>query len=144
MTYAISSSDRDEVRRFTNDPTHMASQIVVLRGSLGTLDTATGLVGGLSGAETVYSGKARIRPLSQPTPVSLGGGEIAQRDTVISIPIDAPVPHRDDLIRVVSDDDVDLDTRIFRVLGADGGGIFGDARRVGCSGWYQNRYWGRA
>lgn len=121
----------------------MTCQIQVLRGSLGTLDPTTGLVGGLTGASTVYSGPARIRTVSGGSTINLGGGEIAVRDTIISIPMSAAVPRRDDLISVVSgDDDTDLDTRIFRVLGADGGGLFGDARRMSCAGWYQSRYWG--
>lgn len=141
--YAITSDfARASVRLRTT--MGMTAMIQVLRGTLGTLDPDTGLVGGLQDSQTVYRGLARIRTVGQPAPVSIGGGEIAMRDTIISIPMTAPkVPHRDDLVRVLSDTpaDTDLNTRIFRVLGADGGGMFGDARRISCSGWYQSRYW---
>lgn len=122
----------------------MLSTITVLRGNLGTLNPTTGMVGGLTGATTVYAGKARIRTVSGAGVINVGGGEIDQRSTVISIPISSPVPHRDDLVLIGEDDeaDPDLDTRIFRVMEVDGGSYFGDARRLSCTGWLSSRYWG--
>lgn len=134
---------RQQVRNFTEG--NMRASIEILRGSLGTLDPVTGLVGGLSGSERVYRGKARIRTVNGTGTASIGGGEINTRSTTISIPITVNAQiHADDLVRVLQDDesDVTLDTRIFRVMDVDGGGFFGDARRMSCVGWYESRYWG--
>jgi hypothetical protein len=139
----VSQFARDSVRRRT--AASMTAIIEILRGSLSTLDPATGLVGGMTDVSRVYRGPARIRSVTNGGTVDLGGGQIATRDTIVSIPMTSPkMPHRDDLIRVLNDlpADADLNTRIFRVLDADGGGLFGDARRMGCSGWLQSRYWG--
>lgn len=127
----------------------MTSTIQVLRGQLGTLDPATGTVGGLAGAEVVYGGSsggpARIRTLRSGV-VSVGPGVQVVRRALISIPISAVrEPHADDLVLVLSADaDADdLNTRVFRVTGVDAGGLFGDARRMEVEGWYSSRYWGQ-
>jgi hypothetical protein len=121
----------------------MVCQITILRGKLGLLDPSTGKVSGLTDAVTVYEGKARVRAIANGQSVDLGGGEIVIRDTTISIPIGSGMPFRDDLVTVTDGGpDFDLSTRIFRVLGASGGGLFGDARRMSASGWLQSRYWG--
>lgn len=122
----------------------MVATITILRGNLGTLNVTTGEVGGLASATTIYAGKARIRNVNGTGVINVGDGEIDQRSTVISIPIDSPVPFRDDLVRIDNDGntDTDLDSRIFRVLDVDGGGMFGDARRMTCTSWHESRYWG--
>lgn len=127
----------------------MNSQITVLRGSLGALNPTTGLVGGLSGALTIYAGMARIRTVSGSGVLSTGGGTIDTRQTIISIPMVAAIPYRDDIVTVseVNQDpdgsqaDTDLITRAWRVLDVDGGGYFGDARRMTCTQFFDSRYW---
>lgn len=141
MTYP-SSLTRAAVRRRVEQA--MGSIILISRGTLGELDPVTLLVGGITAANTIYDGPARIRTVNGADTVSLGGGEIAVRNTIISIPMSVTaVPRRDDLVQVISDSgsDADLDSRVFRVLDVDGGGFFGDARRLGCAGWYQSRWW---
>ncbi len=122
----------------------MLATITILRGALGTLNPTTGLVGGLASAVTVYTGKARIRSVTGSGVIDVGGGEIDQRSTVISIPIAATAPRRDDLVVIGQDDaaDAELDTRIFRVMEVDGGGYFGECTHLNCTGWYSNRLWG--
>lgn len=121
----------------------MVCQVTILRGKLGVLDPATGRVSGMTDAVTIYSGMARVRAIANGTPVDLGGGEIVLRDTTISIPMNSGMPFRDDLVQVTDGGpDYDLTTRIFRVLGASGGGYVGDARRMSASGWFQSNYWG--
>ena len=138
---------RRKVREYAEG--NMNAQITILRGALTALDPATGLVGGLAGATTVYTGKARIHTVSSSGNQQVEGGPIAKRDAVISIPIDSPVPFVDDLITVqkanldsdATEADVDLDTRVFRIIGVDGGTYFGDARRMDCSQLYSSRDW---
>lgn len=127
----------------------MNAQITVLRGPISTLDSVTGIVSGLVGADPIYTGKARIHPVTSAGVDNSGGGPVARRRAVISIPIDSPVPHRDDLITVqatnrdsdASEADADLDTRVFRVTDVDGGSYFGDARRLTCDQVFDSRYW---
>lgn len=126
----------------------MNSAITIRRGNLGTLNTTTGLVGGLTASNVIYKGKARIRLIAPggqvPSP-----DPIALRQTLISIPMTSPVPHRDDLVIVSSTNrdsdateaDTNLDSRAFRVLDVDGGGYFGDARRMTCCSWFPSRTW---
>lgn len=126
----------------------MNSAITVRRGPLGTLNTTTGLVGGLSTTTLVYSGKARVR-LVAPGGSTPGPDPIVLRQTIISIPINSPVPHKDDLVLVSATNldtdgteaDVNLDARAFRVQEVDGGGYFGDARRMTCTSWFPSRTW---
>lgn len=143
MSYVLPSTmARAAVRRRIEGA--MSYRILISRGTLGQLDETTGLVGGITDANTVYRGPARIREVTGSGVVDLGGGEIAQRSAIISIPISSPnIPVRDDLVQVIDDGDADrtLDTRVFRVLEVDGGGLFGDARRMTCSGWFQSRWW---
>lgn len=145
MFSLVSTFQRQMVRDYTEG--NMTSLIQILRGSLGAFDPATGRVGGLTSTSNVYGGtdgaKARIRTVGGAGVVSVGAGEIDTRQVIISIPMTATIPHRDDVVRVVSDGaDTDLNTRIFRVLDVDGGSFFGDARRLTCVGWFSSRYWG--
>ncbi len=58
----------------------------MLRGDLGVLDEDTGLVGGIRNTKVIDEGTARVKTVS-PSTLNLGEGVIAQRSTVISIPI---------------------------------------------------------
>lgn len=95
---------------------------------------------------TVYRGKARIRTVGDGGVISVGGAEIVTRRCTVSIPIETAVlPHRDDILQVLDDSaaDQDLTTDSLRILGVDGGGLFGDARRMSAIGWYPSTYWGK-
>lgn len=122
----------------------MTATITITRGQLGVFDATTGRVGGLQSGTTIYSGKARIHTVSGEGSISIGEGQIDQRQAIISIPWDAsPVPARDDLI-VVSDDgnlDADMVSRSLRVVEVEGGSLFFDARRLSCVSWYPSRHW---
>ena len=141
MAITVSALSRSLVRRRVE--AQMSAQIRVLRGELGSLDPATGQVGGITGATTVYAGKARIRTVAAAGVLAVGEGSIDTRQALVSIPITAAVPRRDDLIAVAANGAADpsLDTRIFRVTEVDAGGLFGDARRMTAVGWYESRYW---
>jgi hypothetical protein len=137
----ISALAQRLVRRRVED--QMSAQITILRGDLGAFDPATGKVGGLANAQTVYRGKARIRTVDGAGVITLGEGTIDTRQTVISIPISAAMPHRDDLA-VVEDDaaaDPDLTSRVFRITEVEGGSLLGDARRCYAVGWFPSRQW---
>jgi hypothetical protein len=121
----------------------MLSTVLIQRGDLGETDPLTGVVGGIVNPTTIYSGKARVYPVSGAA-VSIGDGMIDMRTTTISIPMSAPVPKRDDIVTITSDDlsDQDLDSRTFRITEVDGGGYIGAARRLTCTSFYPSRYWG--
>jgi uncharacterized protein DUF6093 len=147
MFGAPSAMSRRLVRRYAE--AHMNAQITILRGVLTALDPATGLVAGLTGAATVYQGKARIHEVSGGGSTDNSDAPDSTRTAVISIPIGAPIPHTDDLITVqgtnvdsdASESDADLDTRAWRITGVDGGTFFGDARRMSCTQTFNSRYW---
>lgn len=122
----------------------MGATVTILRGALGTLNPANGVVYGITGAQTIYSGKARIHTVTGEGSISLAAGQIDQRQTVVSIPWNAsPVPQRDDIVLVGTDDlaDPDLASKALRVVEVSGGSAFGDARRLSCTAWGDSRYW---
>ncbi len=141
MSGAPSALAQDLVR--ARAQAQMTSRVTILRGALGTLDPATGRVGGITGARLIYTGIARIHPTSPAGVIAAGDGTIANRQSIISIPFAAAVPHRDDLLRVDDDGDPDLDTRIFRITDVDSGGAFNACRRLYCTSWHESRYWGQ-
>jgi hypothetical protein len=120
-----------------------ASQLQILRGNLGVLDPLTGYVGGLEDAQTVYDGPGRVRVLAG-MPVAVGPGQQAVRRVTVSVPI-AVSPRVDDLVKITATDaaDQNLTSRILRVVEVDGGGLFGDARRMTTESWFESRYWGQ-
>jgi hypothetical protein len=122
----------------------MTASIMILRGDLGVLNPTTGKVSGLENSIEVYKGAARIRTINGGTSPDGVGGYVVIRNTIVSIPMPSAVPHADDLVLVIADDnaDPDTDTRIFRVKEVEGGSLFGDARRMTCEGWHDSRYWG--
>jgi hypothetical protein len=121
----------------------MTAQIKILRGDLGAFDPTTGEVGGLANVQTIYQGMARIRTVDGAGVITLGEGTIDTRQTVISIPITAAMPHRDDLAQVLDDAsaDTDLTNRLFRITEVEGGSLLGDARRCYAVGWFPSRNW---
>lgn len=112
----------------------------VVRGELGGLDRATGLVSGLRGAQVVYEGQMRVASVSESL-TSRGGGEGAQRNTTVSIPFDAQVPQIDDVVIVATDNDPSVARMVLRVVAVDGGGYFNAARRLTCTGFGKSRTW---
>lgn len=119
----------------------MVSTIKIQRGDIGDLDPVTLQVGGIKNPTTVYQGKARIHPLVGNGAIALGEGQIEMRSTTITIPISATVPHRDDLVTDLTDDDVDLPNRTFRVTDVEVGGFFNAYRTLTCTSWADDRWW---
>lgn len=119
----------------------MISTVTIKRGNLGTLDPVTLKVGGLSSASTIYMGKAHIHNVNGAGVITVGQEQVDTRTVAISIPISAPMPHRDDLVTVNSDSDLDLPNRTFRVLEVQVGGLLGSAHVMTCQGWFESRYW---
>jgi len=120
----------------------MLQRIRILRGARGALDPATGRVGGLTGATVIYSGKARIWTVRGAGVLTVGEDQIPVRETRISIPIDSPMPRRDDLVQVLDDSvaDPDLTGRVLRITDVDGGSFFGDARRMSAVAVAESRH----
>lgn len=137
----LSNRAREAVRRRIEMA--MTATGIIQRGDLGALDPVTMEVGGLANVQTVYSGKMRVRLLTGAGVITSGEQTIDTRTTQITIPIGAPVPHRDDLVTVTdySSSDSDVNNRLFRVMEVEGGGIFGYGRVMTCVSWYESRYW---
>jgi hypothetical protein len=131
---------RAHVRAYAES--NMGGHVTISRGGRGTLDKTTGLVSGMSGATTVYDGIARLHPVSGQGSISVGQGEIDTRSVTVSIPWSAGLPQRDDLILFVDGGaDQTMNGRAGRVVEVDGGGYFGDARRMQCVVWGTSEYW---
>lgn len=117
------------------------SEVQILRGDAGVLDPASGHVGGMANARTLYQGPARIGALTAGAPITLGDTEVATRQASISIPITAATPHLDDLVKVLDcPADPDMAGRVFRIDSVEGAG-FGAERRLGCTGLFESRQW---
>lgn len=141
MTGTISAFARAAVRKRVE--AQMTATVQILRGQLGAMDPTTLKVGGLQNSTVIYEGNARIHTLSGEGSLSLGDGQIDQRQVVISIPWDAPIPQRDDVVIIGNDDEADttVDGLALRIVEVAGGTLFGDARRLSCVAWGPSRYW---
>lgn len=138
----VSDFARALVRERTES--YQDTTVLILRGKTGQLDRATGLFSGMSDPVTIYSGKAHIRAVNGNRTIQIGGDEVVQRDTIVTIPIDAVMPQVDDLviIGVDSPSDVTTSNLSMRVTGVDAGGRFADGRRLSCVGFGKSRGWG--
>lgn len=120
---------------------NMVSTIQILRGDLGTLNLSTLEVSGITNQTTIYSGKAHIHNVNGSGAPVLGEMPIDQRTVQITYPASSPMAHRDDLVKVVNDDDPDLPNRIFRVMDVGSGGMLSSWHVLTCQGWFEDRYW---
>jgi hypothetical protein len=131
---------RAHVRAYTES--NMDGQVIVRRGGRGALDTTTGVVSGMAGATEVYNGKARLHLVAGQGAISIGPGQFDQRAVTISIPWASPLPQQDDVVEVVSGGaDQTMNGVALRVIEVEGGGLFGDARRMQCVAWGYSEYW---
>jgi len=142
----------NQVRSYTEG--NMDGLVTILRGKPGTLDKTTGRITGMSGSVQVYGdpvpdgtigtigAKARVHLVSGEGSVSLGPGTINMRQTVVSIPWNAPDTQRDDLVIIRSGGaDQSLNGAALRVVEVSGGGLFGEARRLSCTLWGKSANW---
>jgi hypothetical protein len=120
----------------------MTAQIKLLRGAPGSFDQTTGIATGMVNATTVYEGKARVRGLVGGV-VNIGEDQTDIRQSIISIPISAPIPHVYDVVLVLDDTaaDTDLTGRLLQVTDVEGGSLFGDARRMYARSFFDSGYW---
>jgi hypothetical protein len=89
--------------------------------------------------------KARVHTVTGQGSISNGAGDIDVRQVQVSIPWAAQPPHRDDLVLVRSGgQDASLVGSVLRVVEVEGGGAFGDARRLSCTLWGRSEYWSGA
>lgn len=136
----VSQAQIDRVRRYTEG--NMDGLVTILRGGKGVLDKTTGKISGLSNAVQIYDGKARVHLVSGQGSLQLGPGTINLRQTTVSIPWDAPIPQRDDIVQIrdAGQDDT-MTGAALRVVEVAGGGLFGDARRLSCTLWGKSSQW---
>lgn len=137
----ITDEDRALVREYTEG--NMDSAVLVQRGSTGpgVMDPVTLEVSGFVSPETVYTGIARIPPVSPSGTVSVGEGQVSVRQVTISIPHDADQVHTDDIVGILATQDQDLVHTTWRVIGVEGGGAFMAYRHLTCTAWYPSTYW---
>lgn len=137
---ALLEDARRHVRAYAES--NMDGHVTISRGGRGVLDKATGRVSGMSGATTVYDGIARLHTVSGQGSISVGQGEVDTRSVTVSIPWSADLPQRDDVVLFVDGGaDQTMNGRAGRVVEVDGGGYFGDARRMQCVVWGTSEYW---
>ena len=107
----------------------MTSQVVVTRPGTPTFDPDTGLTTAHEGSE-VWTGPARIYSTTGGLSIQ-GDGIVSLGQTTIAIPQDAPLPHVDDLVDVVSSpDDSAMVGRRYRVIDVSEGGIISPTRNL--------------
>jgi hypothetical protein len=115
--------------------------IILSRHKDGYLDTGSGTYTAQSG-EIIYEGIARIWDSNTGAIINVGEADLSTTVTYCSIPFDSPIPHNDDLVRVITaPGDIALVTRGFRVMGLDGGGLARATRRMQISALAENRSW---
>lgn len=92
----------------------MVDTLLIRRGSSSEHDDTTLREEYLPG-DTVYQGKGRVRPTSGPREMAISEGVISMRDADFDIPVDAPLPRRDDEVNVVASADSALEGTWFRI-----------------------------
>lgn len=113
---------------------------VNLSGAPGATPTGFSTPGDQATADT--GGKARIHKVTGQGSISNGPGEYDMRQLIVSIPWAAALPRQDDIV-LIRDGGVDttLNGSVLRIVEIEGGGAFGDARRLSCTLQGQSEYW---
>lgn len=139
MVGVISDTARDRVRaKCARD---QIDAIVVQRGGPGVFNPTTGETTGMSNPVAVYTGQARFTPANPAGDVSVGDGEIPQRQASVQVLLDSTVFAINDLVTVTAQQDPTLVGSTWRVTGVDGGGSWGVLRTLALVGWYPSNEW---
>jgi len=139
MTGPITAEIQADVRAYAE--ANMVDAVLITRPSgPPVLNQSTGILAPAS-ATTIYSGKARVHPVSPSGVVGTGEGNIAQRQVTITIPQAAPDAEVDDLVEITAQLDSALVGSYWRVLGASTGGAFAAFASYECSAWDKSSYW---
>lgn len=118
----------------------MTSRVTIYRNSNPSFDSSSGVYTAHKGTQ-VYTGKARIYGVDGAGVTQVGEGDFVNRQTYITIPGDAKVPHVDDVVVITHSVDTDLVGRAWRVIAVDGGSILMHSRRLTVTGVMENRDW---
>lgn len=89
----------------------------------------------------VYEGKARVYAVSGPMTMNLGEEPQYFSSTYVSIPLEAALPHVDDVVEVLNHGDWTMRGRRFRVMDVEGGGQYPAVRRMQCTGIQNSKQW---
>ena len=92
----------------------MVDELIIRRGSSSEHNDDT-LRETYQEGDVVYQGKGRVRPTRGPREQAVSEGVIVMRDADFDIPIDAPLPRRDDEVYVSSSADSALEGMWFRI-----------------------------
>lgn len=135
----VSQRSREYVRNRVQE--HMDGWVSIYRWADVEFDENTGIIS--YGTRTpYYQGKARIWQVNDGDVVVAGEANITTLMTNISIPWDATVPHKDDIVIVDRNiPDPSIIGFQFRVMFIDAGGYIGGARRMRCVSFSESASW---
>ena len=137
----VSDYARRYVRERAQD--HMAATITLYRhADTINFDELTGIAEIPLGSTVVYAGKARVWTSNSGGAIVVGEAEIATISTNVSIPLDAPMPKKDDIVVVDTNphDAVTVGTA-YRVMSINGGGLIGSVRQMSCTAFTDSSFW---
>lgn len=127
---AILAKAQEVAQRFAEG--NMISTVDVTRPADPVFDSTTGLLSEAS--SEVYSGKARITPITGPIEQSTGDIPTFFQSCYVSVPLGAPVPRVDDVVTITAHLDPAAVGRAFRVTDVASGGEIPVVRRLACTG----------
>lgn len=137
--FTVTQRMREYVRKRAQD--HMNSTISLYRYGSINFDDITGTVT-VPDRDPIYSGKARVWQLNEGQVLVSGDADIATASTNISIPFDAALPKRDDIVVIrTCVQDPSIAGMAFRVMAVDGGGMIGAVRRMQCVALVDSGQW---
>lgn len=110
----------------------MQDTVVITRPAIPTFDDTTGLMQAHKLTD-VYQGPARVYPGRGPSPVALGDTIVTFQTIMVAIPFSAPIPHRDDLVRVTVSIDPGLVGKTLRIIDVTVGGQIVASRTMTCT-----------
>lgn len=119
----------------------MLDTVKVIRTSNPTYDTTT-LVASVGTLTTVYQGPGRVAEAAGNGIIQVGDEIMDTRLVTVYLPYNVPIPQRDDIVLVVTDQsDTDMTARALKVLDVNGGGLLRMVREVSCTSYHGSRYW---
>lgn len=118
-TPGITKFSRSYARRRATD--RMVDRCKIYRPGPVTLDRATGTT--TREVDRIkYEGKCRLWEVGSGGETMLGGEQVVQAQSYLSLPFNAPVPESDDIVEVTGHSDAELVGRTVKVIGVTRGG----------------------
>lgn len=134
------STDLAAARARVHAEANMIATVVIERPTEPVFDRSTGELG-MAPDSVVYEGKARVYGVTGPATYALGDEPQYYSSTFVSIPLSAPKPRIDDVVKIISHPDPGLVGRLFRVQDVEAGGQMPVAHRMQVTGIQPSRGW---